>query len=43
VNFRQRSLERSGQSVSISDTEFALLKLLLCIRLKCCRASASSN
>jgi two-component system osmolarity sensor histidine kinase EnvZ len=29
VNFRQRSLERSGQSVSISDTEFALLKLLL--------------
>ena len=29
IAFGPRSLERSGQSVSISDTEFALLKLLL--------------
>ena len=29
VNFRQRSLQRAGQVLSISDTEFALLKLLL--------------
>ncbi len=29
VNFRQRSLVRGGDPVAISDTEFALLKLLL--------------
>jgi DNA-binding response OmpR family regulator len=29
VNFRQRSLHRAGHDVAISDTEFALLKLLL--------------
>ncbi len=29
VNFRQRTLTRAGQALSISDTEFALLKLLL--------------
>ncbi|MGY8526125.1 response regulator [Paracidovorax citrulli] len=29
VDFRQRTLMRSGQALAISDTEFALLKLLL--------------
>ncbi len=29
VDFRQRTLVRSGQALPISDTEFALLKLLL--------------